>query len=331
MAKKVRKGAVAAKKHIKAKAHAAKRHVKPPVKHVKMAAPKPVAAKPVLSKPAAERPAHEAGPIKWAGAVRKSLRFGIEPKRWLPFFVIDALALIAILLVASSTTTLFSQMYYPQPQMTAGEYALLGEIILAVILWALVNIWITGAVIHQSYSHRDFKKSWDVSLRKYPSLLGAVIIAGIPPIFLGILSFLLSMVPYIGFVFSILVSVAFLFVNQYIIIDGRGFVDALRDSARTFWGVPLKTFMAWLLAVVMSLVILLIFAIPLLADFAYHISAFGAQTFKDAVVYMLLYTDTSVLYALGAILLLGFSITRAFGLKLLTDIYLQMKSRKMTV
>jgi len=327
MAKKVRKKAAAAKKHTRARAHAAKRHARPHVKQVKIpAAPvaaKPVSAKPVLSKPAAERPVHEAGPVKWSSAVKKGLKFGIMPKRWLPFFVIDALTVIAILLVASNATTLFSQMYSPQPQMTAQEYALVGEIILAVILWALVNVWITGALIHQSYSPRDFKKSWDVSLRKYPSLLGVVIVT-------GILSFLLSMVPLIGFVFSILVSVTFLFVNQYIIIEGRGFVDSLRDSARTFWGVPLKTFMAWLLVAVMSLVILIIFAIPLLADFAYHISAFGATTFEDAVVYMLLYTDTSVLYALGAILLLGFSITRTFGLKLLTDIYLQMKGRKMT-
>jgi len=257
--------------------------------------------------------------VKWAASVKKSGSFCIQPKRFLPFFAADLVAVsLAFLLVSSNALSLemFSYGYSPSElsYIFAGAGALL-------IVWILATLWISGAVIYQSWKPDGFRQSWTVAYRRYPSLLAVAIIA-------GLISFLVSSVPYIGILLSLIASMAFLLVNQFVIVRGSGFYLALVNSVKTFRYRVSPVILAWLLGGAFSSIIIIIFALPLVSTFVYFIEQYGME---EALVYMLVYVDRTWLYLEGGIFLLGVAISRAFGLKFLTEIYLQLNKKKFLI
>ncbi len=252
-------------------------------------------------------------------SVKKSFRFCVEPKRFLPFLVLDLAAVTAVLLFVLNVDLTSS--IVAGSAWTAQDFLLLGEIGTVMILWIFASIFVAGALIHQSWKPKEFRQSWSASLKRYPSMLLVAFLA-------GLIAFLASFVPVIGSVLSFVFSIAFLFIYQFVMVGGKGFYGALEGSAKTFRNKSMSVFVTWLLSGIFTMIIILVFALPAIALFAYSIAQYGAEM---ALVYMMVYNDRILIYLLGGILLLGLALSKTFGIKFLTEIYLQMNKKKFFV
>jgi hypothetical protein len=254
--------------------------------------------------------------VQWPRTVRRAAGFCVQPKRFLPFFVTDLLAITAAFLLLGSLAMPLGEFAagYVPPEIIPA----LGGLTAVFMGWSLATLWITGAVIHQSSKPKEFSKSWSVSTSRFPNLFAASVV-------MAIISLLASSVPGIGLLLSAIASMAFLLVSQFIIVGGTGFCEALTKSVKAFRYKFPAVFLAWLFCGVLSVIIVLIFALPLLATVSYYIAQYGLE---DAMLYMLVYLDWNVLYAEAGILLLGMSVSRVFLLHFLTGVYQQLHRKR---
>lgn len=266
--------------------------------------------------------------IDYAEPLKKAFRFCLEPKRWLPFFIVDlAFLSVAIsIIMANSLFFLYIIAGMQDISLLEGAGTFFLEIIVLFIAWVLVGIWISGAVIHQSYKEKEFGKSWTISRKKYLSLLGVTAVTAIVAFFTG-------MVPYVGWVISILIGIIFFFGLQSVIVKGNGFVKALKDSWKIFRNQPFKVFLMWIVIAALALLIIAVFAIPLLALLYNIIKDFTASggNITTETIMNLVYTienQLPLLVVSGIIFVLGLAISRAFSIKAQTEYYLQLKKTK---
>jgi hypothetical protein len=279
--------------------------------------------------------------IDYAEALKKGLKFCVRPKRWLPFFIIDlAFLSIAISLVLGN---LSSFMYL---LMGVEDLALIGPAItffillfVMIILWALVGLWITGALVHQSYREKEFNKSWRVSGGKYFSLLGVMVAIAAIVLFISFISSIVALIPFVGAglsvilsIVSLIVGLAFFFAMQGVIIKGDGFVKALEESWKIFKHQPFKVFLMWLVISGVSFFIMLIFALPAIA-ILFSIFAdilvggpVTAGTFMS--IAFAIQNELVLLVVAGIIFILGLGIARVFSIKAQTEFYEQIKKHK---
>jgi hypothetical protein len=249
--------------------------------------------------------------IKWAEAVKKSFKFSFHPKRWIPFFIIDAAALFMFLMILGGSVSIFS--------ITTIDTATFVMPVLSVgIIWALVSLYVTGAIVHQSWKEKEFKASWNAAWRRYPSLLVTMIIT-------GIVAFVAANIPYVDWFLAAVVAMAFLLVDQFIMVGGQGFSKAISSSLKTFRYKILKVFTAWILSTLLIMIIIAPFTLPLVIAYFYYASLYG---YDYALIYAIIFTDQTVLYLGGSVLLIGLSISKVFNLKFLTEIYVQMTKKK---
>jgi len=264
--------------------------------------------------------------IDWSKALGDGLRFGFHPKRWLQLFVVDAVFLSLILYAIYSN---LSDMIYIISSLgiAADRFlimSLLNYILIPVfvfIVWFLVRIWMQGSIIYQGWKTKDSEigKSWRFACRKYPSLLLALLI-------ITLVSVLVSMIPYIGFILAIVISWIFYFALQAIIIRNIGFYEGLEDSYKIFRKHPFEVIVIWLVILIVNIVIFGIFALP----FAYLLLAnifYLAQTTGLASLLLMLKEQMLFFVTAGLILLIGISITTAFTLKAQVEFYLQLRKR----
>lgn len=254
--------------------------------------------------------------VEWPSTIKRAARFCMQPKRFLPFFITDLLVItVAFLLVGSVAMPYAGLEAETLPPEVVSAVGILAALFIA---WFLASLWIMGAVIHQSSKPKEFDKSWRVSARRFPNLLAVTIVV-------GIITFLLSSVPYIGLLLSIITSLAFLLVNQFVVVGGTGFYEAMAKSVKALRYKSLSIFLAWLIGGLLSLIIMAIFAMPLISTVFYFVAQYGLE---DAVIYMMVSLDWNVIYIESGILMLGFSVSRTFGLHFLTDVYLQLNKKR---
>jgi hypothetical protein len=266
--------------------------------------------------------------IDYSGSLMKAMRFCILPKRWLPFFVIDlsfaSVALIA--LVANMPYFIYFLSGLEDLSMLGPALNLLLSLMLLFAGWILLNIWITGSLIHQSYKEKEFGQSWSMAGKKYLSLLGVAAIT-------AIISLIVGVIPYIGWLISIFVGLVFYFGLQSVMVKGNGFMAALKDSMDIFRKHPFKVFLAWLVVSALSLLILLVFAIPVLAllfNMIIDLSSLAGTEAGAAVLMNLMFAVQNQMPQMlitGAIALIGMAITRTFALKAQTEFYNQFKKK----
>ena len=105
--------------------------------------------------------------IEWGLLLKRGLGFCWNPKRWLPFFITDlACTLLTLIYIYFNMDNLLSVLMVLSLGNTAylaNFLAFLTPIILIGIACGLINLWIKGAVIHQSYREKEFRKSFDIS------------------------------------------------------------------------------------------------------------------------------------------------------------------------
>jgi hypothetical protein len=264
-------------------------------------------------------------------ALSRGLRFGIKPKRWLQFFILDLIFLSIGLAITISNLSEIIPIITGYSQDLTGALGLLGigiSLLVVFVVWMLVRLWLMGAVVHQSYKEGSrISESFRVAGRKYLHILLATVIV-------TVIMALVSMIPYyVGLVITIILGWVFFFVIQGIMVSGMGFDKTIVNSYRIFRKSPLEVFIAWLLITIITAVIYLVFAIPAMVLFfgiIYSLApmymGIGTVT-PDAMASLsqTLQANMPAIAVVGIIALIGFAISQAFALKAQTEFYTQLK------
>jgi hypothetical protein len=271
--------------------------------------------------------------LDYGRSISRALRFGFTPKRWLPLLLLNLTLFTLIITFIMISIPLFGSLFGGEAGgvQTLPMLGILGPLILIAILWWLLAIWITGAIINQTYKEDGYMKSFQISLNRYLCLLAAMILV-------AVISGLVGFVPYVGWIFSIIVGLMFFFAMQGVMITKLGPVDALKNSYMIFRKHMLDVFLIWLIAVLITLAIVLVFAIPLLILFLGLLipmlsvsSAQAVQAGMFTVLMESLGANFSLLIITGIIAVIGMSIAQAFSFKLQTEFYLQFKKKKLGI
>lgn len=257
--------------------------------------------------------------VKYWETFVNALKFGFNPKRWLPLFILDAvlLSIVALFLVYGFGIFLSVLTSTGSAPILTSLITLTVPLIVIVTIDTLLKIWIDGAIIHQANKEKEFEKSWNIALNRYPRLFLVVFV-------IVILSLLVSMVPFVGFIFIIIISLILFFPLQAVMVDDKKTMDSLKKSWKIFKKKPLSVFIIWLIiAIIGSGVITTVFMLPLL-NFLF--AQIGAQTTGNFVELMLvLVNNIQEAFIYAVVFLVGVSIARAFQLKAQTDFYKQLK------
>jgi uncharacterized membrane protein len=264
--------------------------------------------------------------IDFADAVKKALVFCLYPKRWLPFFILDVafFSVALALLLANIPYFLYFLAGLEDITMIGPAANLFFSLVGLFIAWLLLGLWITGALVHQSNKEHEFGKSWAVSFHKYLSILGVTAVT-------AVIAFLVAIVPYVGWLISILVGIALFFSLQSVVVKGNGFIKALEDSWHIFRRNPFKVFLMWISVSAIALLMLAIFAIPLLAlIFNIVIEAAGGGAISTAMLVNFIFeieNQLPLLVVSVIIFILGMAISRVFSVKAQTEFYNQIKKK----
>ena len=261
-----------------------------------------------------------------------AIRFSIHPRRWLPFFILDSvflLAAVGLILTNMSDILGMSNMGMGMGNNAAPMAVLymvnLGLIMISgFVVWSLIRLWISGAVIHQSVKPKEFGNSWGVAKSRFFSLLAVTIIV-------GLISGVVGVVPYIGWVLSIIVGLAFLFAMPAVVVKRLGFENSLRESYRIFRNKPFTVFLIWLAMAIISIIITIIFLIPLFMTVWGIVAPFLFQASSATIASLLLMSLMQNVWMLVIgmeVLLVGVAISSTFTLKAETDFYLKLRKRK---
>jgi hypothetical protein len=277
--------------------------------------------------------------VNYGKIVRNSLNFCIRPGRWLPFFLAD-LAFFSVLVVlflynSPSMIQLLTAMG-TDPTAALSLFGLGLTVMAAAVVYALVKLWLSGAVIHQSFKERDNPwKSFRISYKRYLSLFAAAVVIMAVNMAAGTMEFL----PYAGVWLVLILRIAlyfvFFLVYQGIIVDKMDFWKAIRNS----YSICIRKFIPLLVTVVfilvISILILGVFAIPIVGALfgiiSQNVSQFPGQQagpeFLAAVINSLI-DNLPMLLIGGLIFLVGSSISQVFTLKAQTEFYLQVRKKR---
>ncbi len=242
--------------------------------------------------------------MEWCKTLKKSFIFSIDTKRWLPVFAADIFFVLLVLLSIFWLGGL-------------SNYSIILIFLEIFIIVSLAKIWIKGAIVHQSYKEKDkVKESFKLSYNKYFSLFGAAIIV-------MIISGIVSIVPVVGVIFSILVSLIFFFIYQGVIVKDFKFNETLEHSYNIFkknWSSVIGIFLVLLLT---TGLIMLVFLIPLISIFIHYlVSLSSIENIINAIT-----SNPIPLIVTGILGLIGFSIGQVFSSKAQTEFYLQLTKK----
>jgi len=266
--------------------------------------------------------------LDYGKSISRAFRFGFSPKRWLPLFLLNLTLAILIISFIMIFIPLFGNISGTQPDsvLTLSLLSILGPLVLIALFWWLIAMWIIGAIINQTYKEDEYMKSWKLSLNRYLCLLAAMILV-------AIITGLAGAIPYVGWVFSIVFGLMFFFVMQGVMITKLGPVDALKNSYKIFRKDTLDVFLIWLISIVITLVIVAIFAIPAMIFFVGLLITFISPTIPQAGLFSALLDSSQpgllVLIVSGILVVIGMSISQAFSFKLQTEFYLQLRKKKL--
>jgi hypothetical protein len=266
--------------------------------------------------------------VNFGEALRKGLRFCIEPKRWLPLFILDVIMFTIVLAVLLGRLNLIMSIMVESqnnPVAALPFLNLIAGFIILGVAWFIVRMWIMGSLIHQSIRPKEFEKGYKISIGRLHRIIVVVILV-------AIISTLAGMVPLVGFIFSLIVSWVFFFVFQGIILDNLGIIGTMKNSLHIFKKSPFDVFIAWLLIAIISGLIMLAFGFPLLGIFfTFFFGIFlGTGTVDPnniALFAFYLQSNLPAIIAFSVIALVGMELSQVFAVKAQTEFYLQMKKR----
>ncbi len=251
--------------------------------------------------------------MNWKNILKRSFIFSLNPKRWCQPFLLDSSFCFILLFYVLNLKYFLSSFL--------NAVLLLFLFFITILFYTLLNIWINGAIVYQSYREKKrIGEGYKESGKKYLSLLASSIIAGI---ILG----LIGIIPYIGFVLSILFSLAFFFIYQGIIIRNLKFDETLRHSVEIFkkrWDL---VFAIWFVLALICFIVILIFSTPLILLLFKFLTKSGSKDFMNLFQEFINLNMASLIIS-EIILLVGISISKVFSIKAKTEFYLQIMKKK---
>jgi hypothetical protein len=262
--------------------------------------------------------------IRWSETVKEALRFGVSPKRWLPLFIVDFGCMVVMFLYLMSNMAvigaLMTMMAEQNPMILFSFINMLAVPLIVGAIWGILRLWVMGALIHQSVKPNEYAKSFRLCCSRYGSLLVASIITGIIMMAAG-------WVPLIGGLLNIFFALIFLFVLQGVMVDRKGFAEAIGSSWNIFRKWPVRVFIMWVIISIITWAITAVFMAPVMLFMVSTMLPYMAADSAAALFMMIatLMSNMVILAALGAVFMVGASITGAFSLKALTDFYRQIK------
>lgn len=168
--------------------------------------------------------------IKWGESLKRGISFGVKPKRWLQMFIVD---FVFALLTLGYAINNLSQLMFTLSSLTGSVaftslFTFGAVFIIMFVLWWLVRILVTGALIQQSNREKDrIKDVYSFMKERYLHLLLFTII-------FTILNSLANLVPSVGTVLSFAVVLLLFFGMQIVIIDKKDPVEAMKGSYQIF-------------------------------------------------------------------------------------------------
>jgi hypothetical protein len=268
--------------------------------------------------------------IPFGAFLKAGFSFAFRPKRFLPFFILGLIQLfaeVAFISVGIGTDSLMAYAEFGIPDAQVPLFA--GLAFVQLVGW-IVGLIITGAVLHQAANPSDCRKSWTVALRRLPALAAASFII----ILLSLSVSTISMVSaneillFVAAVLSVIITLAFLFVNQFIVLSGVRFDRAFTGSVKLLFRKPAGTILSCVLMWAAGLLLIAAFAAPMtIMLYAY----FGADV-PDVLSAATLFSGGGMeMKAVFLLSLLGESIAKVFMLKFLADVYLAFHKKKWIV
>lgn len=154
--------------------------------------------------------------------ISKSLRESFRPKRFLPFFLLYLLTSIAFII-------LIFPVIKALPSMILGFSVLSTILPILLLLCAvflivlLLNLWFTGALIHNAISNKTFGKSLQYSKKVFWQIL----ILSFVIFLLNMFSFLLG---FFSFIAQLLIGLIFFYSLPALVIKKYTFDEAMKKS-----------------------------------------------------------------------------------------------------
>ena len=190
--------------------------------------------------------------------------------------------------------------------------------------WMFVGIAVAGLLMlyailmftHNYANQKSLRKSAGFAVSNYPRFLAVTIVT-------VLISAIVSMVPFIGIILSIITGLMFFFTIQEVAAGSR-FSNSIRNSYDMFMKKKLDTFITFILTGVISGVIILVFAIPLFAvGMSVVFSALSGGALTQA-----LAANMAGIVISCLILLAGFTFATLFTNSVRTDVYAQLKKKR---
>jgi hypothetical protein len=266
--------------------------------------------------------------VNFGDAIKKGVRFAADPSRWMPLLALDGIFLIimlAALLSNLSEMMMLSGSVEANPLAFVGIFQLIIGFVLLGTAWVLMRLWVLGALIHQSIRANEMRQSYSISIGRLHVMVGAIALV-------TIIATIGAMVPYIGFIISLVLGWMFFFALQGVMVDRMGPVQTLRSSYNIFRKYPFDVFISWLLITLISAGIFIIFALPLIASmfgimFTFLLSSSGGAP-NAALLLAYVMRGVLPLVVYGVIALIGFEASQAFSVKAQTELYGQLRKGK---
>ncbi|MFA4819584.1 MAG: hypothetical protein WC613_01345 [Candidatus Aenigmatarchaeota archaeon] len=181
----------------------------------------------------------------------------------------------------------------------------------------LVYMYAALLFTHNYANQKSLGNSANYAKSRYLRFLGAMIV-------IGVISGVVSMVPFIGIVFSIIVGLILFFVPQEIAVGGSGISKSLTNSYNLFRKNIVDVVITLIVSAILSTIIMLIFAIPIfIVGFMSVISAMSTGNFMHVFL-----SNAPLFVVTGLILLVGVAFSILFSNSIRTDVYMQLKKKR---
>jgi hypothetical protein len=188
-------------------------------------------------------------------SVNEGIKFAFSLKVIVPYLIINMVIFYTLIQFFTGIVD-----FTPIEQNAYKVISLMGGYFIVLIIIGLAYLWVNGAVIDQAKFYlkkRSLTMSFEYVKSRYLTLVCASIL-------FGIIIFIASAIPYIGSLLSFVVSLFLFYLYQAIIVDKIGCIDSFKKSINIFSRYPLKTFVTLLLTIVISLIVVFVFASPML-------------------------------------------------------------------
>ena len=198
----------------------------------------------------------------------KAWTYSLDWKRIAPFFILLVPYLILFAAFADSALGFFAQYGMLSATKTLPlnfTFTLASFFLLLIavsILVFFVDLYARGVIIENS---RTFYAGKKVSLHRsmagmkgrFFSLVGAVLV-------ITLIAGGLGSIPFVGWIFGIVLSWVFLVVLQSVVVSKKGVIDSIKDSYGVFMMRKWDVFVFWLLLGLITVVMMVVAVIPLL-------------------------------------------------------------------